>query len=505
MRISTLTRGAVAVTTALALTACGAQASTTATVQTSQAVVQTVADGGSSTTGLSALDDDVETHAQADDVEYDAAEASTITLADDGSTAESDAVEIAGSTVTITAPGTYVISGELSDGQLVVDSSAEGKVRLVLDGAQITSTDGSAIVVSAADEAVIVLAEGSDNLVADGSGYDTSAEDAPNAAIFSMADLTIGGTGSLEVTGSTNDGISSKDGLVVLGGTITVDAVDDGIRGKDYLDLVAGTVTVDAGGDGLKADNESDDTVGYIRFSGADVTVHAGDDGAHAEGDLVVAEGGVTIDAVEGLEGAVVAVTGGATTVTASDDGVNASSGTGTAEGQGGPGGGGGMTDDGSLVAITGGTLTVDAEGDGIDSNGSLLVTGGTTTINGPSRDGNGAIDANGTRSVSGGTLVAGGSAGMAEAFDTDSEQGWVQSAVQVEAGQVVEVRSGDDVLASLTATKSLANVVASAPGMTSGTSYTITVDGTEVATATAGQSTGGGMGGPGGGMGPRH
>ena len=66
-------------------------------------------------------------------------------------------------------------------------------------------------------------------------------------------------------------------------------------------------------------------------------------------------------------------------------------------------------------------------------------------------------------------------------------------------------MRSGDDVLASLTATKSLANIVASAPGMTSGTSYTITVEGTEVATATAGQSTGGGMGGPGGGMGPRH
>ncbi len=84
-----------------------------------------------------------------------------------------------------------------------MNSDAEGKVRIVLDGASITNTAGSAMVITAADEAVVVLADGSENVLTDGTGYDTSADDAPNAALFSMADLTIGGTGSLTVTGNT--------------------------------------------------------------------------------------------------------------------------------------------------------------------------------------------------------------------------------------------------------------------------------------------------------------
>ena len=45
-----------------------------------------------------------------------------VTLSDDGITGETDGVVIDGQMVTITAEGTYIFSGTLSEGQIVVDS-----------------------------------------------------------------------------------------------------------------------------------------------------------------------------------------------------------------------------------------------------------------------------------------------------------------------------------------------------------------------------------------------
>jgi hypothetical protein len=478
-----LTAAIAAIAAGAALSACSA---TVAQTTTSQATTT------SATTAVAALGDNVESHADANDVDYDAADATTITLADGASKASSaDGVTITDDTITITAPGTYILTGTLSDGQVVVDSDADGKVRLVLDGASVTNTKGSALVITAADEAVVVLADGSTNSLADGSGYDTSAEDAPNAALFSMADLTIGGTGALTVTGNTNDGISSKDGLVILGGTITVTAKDDGVRGKDYLVIADGTVKVTAGGDGLKSDNEDDDTVGYLLVQGGTVEVSA-----HAEGDLAIEAGTVTIaKSNEGLEGATVTIAGGNTSVTASDDGVNATSGTAETEQEK-------MQDDGSLLTISGGTLVVNADGDGLDSNGALVITGGSTVVHGPTADGNGALDSNGGITITGGTLVAAGSAGMAESPGSDSTTGWLAVAFStpVTAGQTVEVVRDGTVVATYTAVKEAATLVVADADIATGESYEITVAGSTVATVTAGEGLAGGMGG--GGMG---
>ena len=87
---------------------------------------------------------------------------------------------------------------------------------------------------------------------------------------------------------------------------------------------------------------------------------------------------------------------------------------------QGGPGGGGNSE---LYIKIAGGTLTVSADGDGLDSNGGLLVTGGTTIVYGPTSDGDSALDYDGSAIVTGGTLAAIGSAGMVESFDEASTQ----------------------------------------------------------------------------------
>ena len=431
MKTNRIAKGLVALSAALALTACGTSlgsiadvGATTSSGTTSSAVATTATDGSYTI------------HAQADDVDYDASTAKTIALGSGN--------------VEITEPGTYILTGTLSNGQVIVNSSAEGKVRIVLSNASITNSSGAAIDVRAADEVVVVLAEGTSNSLTDGSGYDTSGEDAADAALFSMADLTIGGTGSLIVTGNTADGIASKDGLVILGGTITVKAADDGIRGKDYLVIQDGTLDVTSAQDGLKSTNETDAQYGDIVISGGTVTVNAGDDGAHAEGDLAITGGTVTIaKSSEGLEGHTITIAGGSTTVTSSDD--------------------------------------------GLDSNGSITISGGTTTVAGPTGNGNGSLDSNAGITYTGGTLIAAGSAGMAEAPDSGN---YVQANVSAPAGATIEVRSGDTVIATYTTIKAVANVVVASDHIVSGQSYTVTVNGSTTATVTAGQATGGGMGG---------
>lgn len=514
MKLTRLTSGLVAASAALALAACGVSSADTASTAgtTGTTTSQTSTSSTGSTVAADFFKDNLAAHSEADDADYTASEASTVTLKDGASTVTGSGVSVDGDTVTITAPGTYVVSGTLRNGSLVVASEAEGKVRIVLSNASITNAGGAAIAVTAADEVVLVLADGTTNALADGTGYDTSAQDAPNAALFSMADLTIAGTGSLNVTGNTNDGISSKDGLVILSGSVTVTAVDDALRGKDYVIVEGGTLKLTAEQDGIKSDNETDDTVGYVQVSGGTVSITAGDDGIHAEGDLAITGGTIEISrSSEGIEGANIAVTGGATTITATDDGVNVSSG--VAGANQGPGGGQ-MADDGSLLLITGGTLVVNSDGDGLDSNGSTTISGGTTVVNGPTMNGNGALDSNGGIDVTGGTVVAAGSSGMAEAPESASAQGWISISFSpaIEAGQTVQVVSGDTVIASYTTTKSVASLVIAADGIESGTAYDIYVGGqlakdavgtysasgsttgaTSIGSVTAGQHTSGG------------
>ncbi|WP_448630668.1 carbohydrate-binding domain-containing protein [Cellulomonas soli] len=234
----------------------------------------------------------------------------TITLTGSSATVDGDGVSVDGSTITITAPGTYRVSGTLDDGSLVVSSAGDGLVRIVLDDASLSSSTTSPLQVTDASAVAVVLEDGTTNSLSDASEYasaDTSTEtDAPNAALYSTADLTITGTGSLDVHGNANDGIASKDGLVIESGTLTVDAVDDAIRGKDSVVVNGGTLTLTAGGDGLKSDNDEDAALGYIYLADGDVTVTAGDDGLTATTDVIVGGGTLTVESGGGA-GATVA------------------------------------------------------------------------------------------------------------------------------------------------------------------------------------------------------
>lgn len=485
----------------------------------------------SAASSVSASDVTEDTHFDEDDLQWDSAKETTVTLADGNTQAsgtDADSVSVDGDTVSISAAGTYRLSGSLSDGKIVVTASKEDVVRIILDNASITSSTGSAIQIDESNETLLYLEDGTTNSVSDASTYADTSEDAANAAIYSMADLTIAGDGSLDVKGNYQDGIVTKDGLVIASGQLTVTAADDGIKGKDYVALLGGTVDVTAADDGIKSTNDSDADRGWLHQYGGALTVSAGDDGIKAEQLLTLSGGTATVtESNEGIEAPTINLSGATVNVTASDDGINASVGSSEDTAQGGGGGMDSAQD--AHLNISGGTITVSADGDGLDSNGDISVTGGTTVVNGPTNGGNGALDANGDISVDGGVLVAAGSEGMAEGLSDSSKQSGVQASLgtTVDAGVAIHiVDSSGSVVASFVTSKATANVVYSSSDIVDGESYSIytggtadvdaglgtgdITDATKVTTVTAGEfesgmgggGMGGGMGGQGGGPG---
>lgn len=343
-----------------------------------------------------------------------------------------DQVEISGKgaassrgNVTISAAGTYVLSGSFR-GQLLIDASSGDLVHLVFDNVEISCENSAAVYGKQSDKIVITLAEGSENFVSDGQvyQYDTQKEDEPNAAIFSKDDLTFNGTGMLTVSGNYEDGIRSKDDLWIVSGRYDVTTVKDSIQGKDSVWIQDGTFTINAGNDAVKASNDTEAEKGWVLIDGGEYQVHAGDDAFHAETSMIIRDGVLDIETCyEGIEGLKVELYGGDIRLYATDDGINAAGGSSDAAEDGRMGTEGNAD---AYIAVYGGNIHVSADGDGIDSNGSLFVYGGTVYVEGPVSDADGALDYEYDAVIEGGTVLATGSSGMAMGFGGASTQGWI-------------------------------------------------------------------------------
>jgi len=206
--------------------------------------------------------------------------------------ASSEGVMIDGTTVTVVTPGSYILSGALEAGRVVVD--CDGDVTLILSGVSITSDDGPAIDIRDANKVTLTLMEQTENAVTDSQTY-SSAANGQDAAIFSKADLVINGAGSLMVRANHNDGIASRDTLLIENGDITVNAKKHGIKGKDYLLVTGGQITVAAGGDGIKATNTDQVELGYVKIQGGRLSLEALDDGISAVSHVTIIDGDISI------------------------------------------------------------------------------------------------------------------------------------------------------------------------------------------------------------------
>ena len=517
---------------ALGLTGCSTASGTTLTSGTStvHSAVSGATAGTSTSNTVAEQTVDAQTHYTNEDLTWDSSDEKTIDLANPTAT---DGVSVENGTITITSGGTYRLTGEYN-GQVKIEAVKTDTVRLVLDSAKITNSTGAAINVVSAAEAIIYTAAGTTNTVADEANYTATGDNDPDAAIYSTANLTLTGEGSLSVEGAYEEGIHTTGGLVIASGTLEVNAANTGIKGKDYVDITGGIVNVTAAQDGIKSTNTDDESMGFTRLSAGSVTVSAGDDGLKAPRTLEISGGTLNIEkSNEGIEAQYINILDGDVTVNSADDGINASlkdsssdtssdttSGTATtgqqtqqnqngqvqqapAGGGAAPGGSQGSTGqnqnmpqpptDGAMpggggtfevvdaaINISGGTVTVNAEGDGIDSNGTATFSGGTVTVNGPVAGGNNALDSNGDLLLNGGTVTAGSTSDMFEAPSSASTSGYLKitdSSALTQGSTVQVTDSSGTVVANYKITTSgVQLVLVSNKNIVKGQSYTVSV-----------------------------
>lgn len=324
------------------------------------------------------------------DTSYDENTASKIELSGSSASVSGDGVTVSGSTVTISKAGTYVISGQSDGVQIKIAADKSDDVKLVLKGATMTNTD-AAISATSAGHVYLTLAEGTTNSLSDSS---SNSDEKANAALFSKVDLTINGSGTLNVDGKKSNAIKANDTLHITGGTFNITSVGDAFNVNDELNVTGTTMTIDAKEDGVKVDNDDDMTVGNMYLANNTITVTAGDDGIHASGNLVIDSGTYTVkNATEGIEGKAITINGGDINVYSTDDGVNAANKN--------------AQQSDIYFTMTGGNLTVEVgqgDTDPIDSNGNIMVTGGTIKLIGQS-----GFDFDGTATYTGGDIYING------------------------------------------------------------------------------------------------
>ncbi len=542
------------------------------------------------------------------EVGFDENESVIIQLNGDSAQCSSDAVKISETTVTIMDEGTYILSGTLNDGMIIVNSEKTDKTQLVLNGVDIHSETSAPIYILQSDKVFITMASDTANTLSNGGTFTAIDENNIDAVIFSKEDITLNGSGTLTITSPAGHGIVSKDSLTITSGSYDISCASHALAGKDDVCIANAAFTIVSGKDGIHAENNDDAAGGFVYIqsgaftiaaegdgisaaasmqiedgsftitsgggsvnaetktsdswgnfmgggrgprgnrggfmdrpsdmpsdipsateddstsikgikAGADMTINggtyvidsaddsvhsndsvtvnggtfriaSGDDAFHADDTLKITAGTIEItESYEGLEGLHIDVAGGDITLVASDDGLNAAGGT-DQSGFGGYRGNdkfGGASGSSGTIVISGGTLHITASGDGIDANGTLEISGGYTTVCGPTQGDTATLDYDRSAVITGGTFMGTGSAMMAQSF-SDAEQGVIAVSVgNQSAGTTIKITdSKGNTVITYEPPLSFAVMIFSSPDIISGQSYTLEI-GSHSGSVTAG------------------
>jgi len=343
-------------------------------------------------------------------------------------------VTVSGSTATITQEGTYILSGNLTNGSIRVDTDKNTKVQLVLDNVRIHSETSAPICILQADKVFVTLV-GSSELTC-GSSFAASS-DGIDGALFSKDDLTINGSGSLCIKSPGGHGIVSKNDLTITDGSITVTAAKHGIVADDSLCIASGNFVITAGKDALQADS-SEEGLGFVYIRGGQFQLDAVGDGISATSTLQI-DGGVFQVTTGG---------GSSNGETHTDDMFGYPGGVGGFGGRPGFGGPGNQsppqqnTEDaetdsvsskglkaGGDLLIRAGDFTLNCADDALHSKANATVIGGNCQV----RTGDDAFHAASTLTVSGGTLTV-----------TESYEGMEAQSIHIHGGTIT-LKTSDD------------------------------------------------------------
>ncbi len=404
----------VAFVLAASLSACGTASDKSVDIPQSQASEQSQTQNRSNDESLSDASSVPEGFTE-NDFETGYSDEINITLKNGSSASDGAGVTISGNTVTIASAGTYKLSGELTDGQIIVDAGAQDKIKLVLSGVDISNVNLSALYVKQADKVYVTTEANTENTLGTSNVVSSESDTDGNidGVIFSKSDITFNGEGMLKIDAGASHAIVSKDDLKIASGTYEISSAKKGLQGKDLVGIAGGSVTVNSG--------------------------------------------------TEGIESLKIAIFDGSLDITSSDDGINAST---------------DSAQDTPIITIAGGKIKISAEGDGLDSNGDIVISGGETVIDGPVTGGNGSLDYQGSAKITGGIFLTAGSSSMAMNFGNESTQGSILVTLSSgqSAGSAISLKdaSGRE-LYSYTPSKQYQAVLISTPDIKTGEAYTLT------------------------------
>ncbi|MGG5340822.1 carbohydrate-binding domain-containing protein [Enterococcus sp. AZ192] len=357
----------------MTLAGCDRQASNTdekTTTDTSQQAAKTVAQATQTSEIKYGSYDDEDFEES-----YNEAKATNITLKNSGTEIDGSGASEKDGSIVITAGGTYVFSGDYN-GQVRISAKDE-VVHLVLNNANITNDSSSAIYVEQAQKVITTLVDDSNNSLSDGANYTFPSSDVtePDAVFFSKDDLTINGSGTLNVTGNYSNGIRSKDDLIITNGTINVTAKNNALKGKDSVSIADGTFSLKTSeGDGIQANNATDAEKGWIAIDGGKINIQSGNDGIQAETNLSISTGDITIQTADGYDDSAIDTTksykglkaagniivdSGTFDLNTADDSIHAN----------------------AAVTINNGTFSITSGDDGIHADTDLLINNGKIKV----------------------------------------------------------------------------------------------------------------------------
>ena len=358
------------------------------------------------------------------DASYSEADGIAIRLNGNEISCDSPDVSVSGSTVIINEEGTYLLSGTLADGSVIVDAEKSDKIQLVLTGVNIHSETSAPIYVRQADKVFLTLAAGTENSLSNGGSFTADGSTNIDGVIFSKDDLTLNGTGKLTITSPGGHGIVCKDSLRLTGGTYTVEASGHGLSGKDEVSIADGVFDITAGKDGIHGENSDDAELGSVYLENGVYRITAAGDGISASGSCRIAEGDYTVTTGGGSGNAAQHTTQPGFGRGAPGDRPQFDAQTPPERGAGGkgdkgmnqqPANGRSTAAPGSetntvsakgikagSLTILGGTLTADCGDDALHSNLDLTIDGGTLTL----ASGDDGIHADGTVTIASGTIA---------------------------------------------------------------------------------------------------
>ncbi len=276
------------------------------------------------------------------DADWDVSSATKITLSDKGSVIKGNGAYVNDGNIYIAYAGHYVLTGELTNGSVIIDADKSDKIWLLLDGVEIHCDDDAAIRIEQANKVFLTLADDTESRISSGEQYDAKiADSGVDGAIYSRDDLTINGTGGLVVNAEYYHGIVCNDDLAITGGNIAISAVQDGIHANDSVCIRESVISISAGDDGITVSNDDDAAFLYVESGRISIT-----------------------DCYEGLEAVDITIAGGTIDIMAIDDGINAAG-----------------SGENSVIRITDGDIRITnpsgRDADGLDSNGDIYIEGG--------------------------------------------------------------------------------------------------------------------------------